>query len=254
MDADQTGHKAAVFIGTMLGHAPWPAPDGEEQLDGRARLRNITKVLDALFGRLLQGLASHDLQNEILIVVVGDHGLRLADEFASLGLGYTHSDLAFNVPFMLYAPGLFDHTLRISYATSHVDITPTLLHLVGASAQGLLHDGTYMLDPRLEDRTVFLSNSKLGPIDGYTWHGHYITYHSLSGSAQIGSGANTHSMRPMQGSPDTLRLPAPLRDPAALLEAFENHTNRVAATLLQRGRLRSARARDVSTISAGPKP
>ena len=253
VQADTRGRKAAVFIGTMLGHAPWPAPLGSERLDARERLHNITKVLDGLFGKLLSGLAAHGLTDDVLIVVVGDHGLRLADEFESLDLHYTHSDLAFNVPFLLYAPGLLDHTLRISYATSHIDITPTLLHLVGVSTAGLLHDGSYMLDGRLADRTVFLSCSKLGPIDGYTWQGHHVTYHSLSGSAQVGLGADAASMRSMKLAPETLTLPPPLRDPASLLDAFEQHTDCVAATFLKRGRTQAHPEHQAATLAIKPR-
>jgi hypothetical protein len=65
-------------------------------------------------------------------------GVRYAEEFESLGRSYSHSDLSFNVPFMLYAPGSIDTTIHIPYATSHIDVCPTLLHLVGTPTDGLL--------------------------------------------------------------------------------------------------------------------
>jgi hypothetical protein len=232
--AQEHGHKAVVFVGTMLGHSPWPAAEGQEALDGAARLHQIALVFDGLFAHVLERLAQHGLSDEVIILVVGDHGLRYADEFASLGRSYSHSDLSFNVPFLLYAPGLIDATLQLPYATSHIDISPTLLHLVGEATDGLLYDGGYVLDRRLENRILYMSNSRLGPLDGLHYRGRHITYHALSGVVALGDGADPRSLRPM--TPDAARtLPPGLRDPAGLLEAFAAHANLVAGRLLQRG-------------------
>ena len=231
--AQDSGHTAAVFIGTMLGHAPWPAAEGQEQLDAAARLHRIALVFDGLFARLLDRLAQRGLREEVIIVVVGDHGLRYAQEFESLGRTYSHSDLSFNVPFLLYAPGLIDETVELPYATSHVDISPTLLHLVGESTEGLLCHGGYVLDRRLENRVLYLSNSRLGPIDGLQYRGRHFTYHALSGVAEVGDGADPNSMSPLTES-IARTLPTSLRDPAAVLDAFAAHSNLVAGLLLRR--------------------
>jgi hypothetical protein len=240
--AEEQHQKAAIFLGTMLGHAPWPAARGDEALDGPARVHKIAAVFDRLFGRLLQRLSERGLSEEILILVVGDHGLRFEDEFQSLGHSYSHSDLAFNVPFLLYAPGLTDTTLHVPFATSHVDITPTLLHLVGVPTEGLLHHGGYVLDGRLARRVLFLSNSRLGPMDGFRWGEHHVTFHALTGAAQIGSGTAPSSMLPLAASPATQSLPGLLRDPENLLGAFAVHTDLVAGALLRRGAANGRRA------------
>jgi hypothetical protein len=234
--AQEHGHKAAVFIGTMLGHGPWPAPEGQDQLDGAERLHNIALVFDRLFGRMLEQLAQRGLAEDVIIVVAGDHGLRYAEEFDSLGRSYSHSDLSFNVPFLLYAPGLIDAPVQLSYPTSHIDISPTLLHLLGIPTDGLLHDGDYMLDERLNDRILFLSNSRLGPLDGLHYRNMHFTNHALSGVAEFGDSGDPPRMSRLS---DALAptLPPPLRDPAALLARFDEHANLVSGRLLQRGAL-----------------
>ncbi|HEX7476757.1 MAG TPA: sulfatase-like hydrolase/transferase [Polyangiales bacterium] len=232
--AQERGHKAAVFIGTMLGHSPWPAAQENQQLDGPARLHQIALVFDRLFAQLIDRLAERGLGDDVLILVVGDHGLRYAEEFESLGRSYSHSDLSFNVPFLLYAPGLVDSTVRVPYATSHIDITPTLLHLVGEPTQGLLHHGLYVLDERIATRILYLSNSRLGPLDGLSWEGHHFTHHALSGVVQMGNGADPSSMHVLSAA-SAEALPVALRDPTALLDAFAAHTSLMAGLLLQRG-------------------
>ena len=231
--AQDHGHKAAVFVGTMLGHGPWPAPEGSESLSGAERLHGIALVFDRLLARLLERLAERGLAESVIIVVAGDHGLRYAEEFESLGRRYSHSDLSFNVPFLLYAPGLVERTIHVPYATSHIDISPTLLHLIGESTEGLLYDGGYMLDERLADRILYLSNSRLGPLDGLRYRDLHFTYHALSGVAELGDGGDPPHMARLT-DPVARTLPPPLRDPGALLAAFDHHANLVAGRLLQR--------------------
>jgi hypothetical protein len=186
-------------------------------------------------------LSERGLADDVLVLVVGDHGLRYAAEFESLGLRYSHSDFSFDVPFLLYAPGLVDSTVTVPFSTSHVDITPTLLRLVGEDVRAMLHDGQYVFDEALADRVLYLPNSRLGPLDGLRWNGCHLTFHALSRAAKCGDGAKPESMLPVPESPLGKLLPAPLRDPAAVLDAFATHADHVAARLLQRGAALSER-------------
>jgi hypothetical protein len=62
----------------------------------------------------------------------------------------------------------------------------------------------------------------------------HFTTHALSGVAELGDSADPpHMSRLTEAVADT--LPAPLRDPAGLLKAFDDQTNLVAGRLLQRG-------------------
>ncbi len=109
-------------------------------------------MFDELMGEFLQSLKDHGLDDQVLIVVTGDHGFRMRTEFESVGLQAEHGDVAFNVPFLLYGPGLFEKQIRLPYVTSHVDIAPTLLALSGIQDDSWLHHGTHMLDQRLSER------------------------------------------------------------------------------------------------------
>lgn len=232
--ADAEGRKAMVFLGTMLGHYPWVTPRGRENDDARAKLRTLVTSLDTLFGRLLEQLDAAGLEEEILVLIVGDHGLRYAEEFASVGTSLVHDNSAFNVPFLLYAPGLVEATVRLSWATSHVDITPTLLHLVGVPTAGMLHHGRDVLDPRLAQRAILLLNGGLRPVDGILWKNHYITHHGLTGASYVGDGADVSTYAPLDAVAERLLLPKLLRDPGALLGNLSRNFELVAGALRQR--------------------
>jgi phosphoglycerol transferase MdoB-like AlkP superfamily enzyme len=115
-------------------------------------------------------------------------------EFESVGLKAEHGDPAFNVPFLLYSPGLFEKQIRLPYVTSHVDIAPTLLALMGIHQDSWLHHGSHMLDQRLRDRVTFMMNTNLSPISGFRWNGCHYTLNDLTGKVQArGASPNVNS-------------------------------------------------------------
>jgi phosphoglycerol transferase MdoB-like AlkP superfamily enzyme len=136
----------------------------------------------------------------VLIVVTGDHGFRMRTEFESVGLKPEHGDAAFNVPFLLYGPGLFEEQIRIPYVTSHVDIAPTLLALIGIQDDSWLHHGTNMLDQRIRERATFMMNTNLSPVSGFQWNGCHYTLNDLTGKVQVRDGWSRPKSEPLQTS------------------------------------------------------
>jgi len=182
VSAARGGRKAFVCLETNLGHYEWLNVPGRRGVSGAERIAYTVKTLDGLMGRFLNGLAANGLSDDVLIVVVGDHGLRLKMEFASVPADVTYGDLVFNVSFLAYAPGLFPRQVRLPFATSHVDIAPTVLDLLGIPRGDRLYLGSNMLDRRLADRVVFLpSASYLGlyPADGLRWKNHVYSLNRI---------------------------------------------------------------------------
>ena len=68
--------------------------------------------------------------DKTLIVILGDHGLRTRREYPPFHAG-TLDDVTFHVPLVLYAPGVVESTVRIPWMTSHIDIAPSVLDLLG---------------------------------------------------------------------------------------------------------------------------
>jgi len=190
VDAESQKKKAVVMLGTTLGHYPWLAKPGKEGRSNEEKLFGIAALFDELMGEFLQTLSKHGLGDQVLIVVTGDHGFRMRTEFESVGLKAEHGDVAFNVPFLLYGPGLFEKEIRLPYTTSHVDITPTLLALTGTKEGSWLHHGTHMLDQRLRHRVTFMMNTNLSPVSGFRWNGCHYTLDDLTGKVQVKSASN----------------------------------------------------------------
>jgi hypothetical protein len=192
--AESRNTKAFVMVGTTMGHYPWAAKPGAEHHSNEEKVFDIAALFDELLGELLQSLNDQGLGDQVLIVVTGDHGFRMRTEFESVGLKPEHGDAAFNVPFLLYGPGLFEKQIRIPYVTSHVDIAPTLLSLTGLQDDSWLHHGTVMLDQRLRTRATFMMNTNLSPVSGFRWNDCHYTLNDLTGKVQVRGGSSTDSM------------------------------------------------------------
>lgn len=235
LEAEKRDRKAVVFLDTILGHYEWKSPEKDESLQGKEKIFNIIKVFDAFLGNILDTLKKNNLDQDIIIVITGDHGLRYMDEFESLGETFGHLNMAFNVPFLLYAPGLINDQISLPYVTSHVDITPTLLEFVGVETSDLFHHGQNVLDKRLHHRVTFMMNTNLSPTDGFHWQGNFMTYNNLSGKSYLAKYRGKEEKQLIDKDGQLMNdIPYALKNPSEVLESANQHFNLAAAWSLRR--------------------
>jgi hypothetical protein len=251
IDAESQKRKAMVLLATTIGHYPWLAKPGEESRSNEEKLHRLAQLFDELFGELLQSLKKHGLEDQVLIVVTGDHGFRMRTEFESVGLKAEHGDVAFNVPFLLYGPGLVDRQIRLPYVTSHVDIAPTLLALTGIQDDSWLHHGTHMLDQRLSERVTFMMNTNLSPISGFRWKGCHYTLNDLTGKVELITSLSNESSNSTEISKCD-RPPTALSDKTvrSMLEAA-NRQFQIAFAYFQQRKNSTA---SISSLNVGREP
>ena len=179
VEAARHQQRALVAVQTNLGHYPWRAPAGRTGEPARQRMAGLAQAIDGLLGELRAGLAGHHLEDEAIIVVTGDHGLRFALEFDSVGEPIRHGDLMFNVPLVIYAPALIPRRITLPWVTSHIDMAPTILDLLGVPRDGLLLQGENVLDERLQERVTLLPSGMfvpMYPVDGFHYLGNVYSW------------------------------------------------------------------------------
>lgn len=157
---------AAVFL-PQISHLPYP--DGIEDNDSerlKSRARNLLRVEDGWLGQILQLLDSHGQLDNTIIVVVGDHGIRTREEDPTLSPGI--DNYSFHVPLYIYAPKALDHSVMIPWVTSHIDVAPTVLDLLGIDRGRQFEEGTAIWNPQLQNRKTFFLADPLFGADGYT--------------------------------------------------------------------------------------
>ncbi len=145
---------AALFY-PQIGHARWDdiIGDGRER-DLATRGKNILALQDQWLGEVLDLLPETGSLDRTVIVVTGDHGIRNRVEEPSLRVGRL-SEYTFGVPLFLHAPRALTSTRYVRWVTSHVDVSQSVLNLLGVRTGRSLEQGAAIWDERLKDRPTF---------------------------------------------------------------------------------------------------
>lgn len=102
----------------------------------RAMYKKEVEYMDQEIGQLLARIKSLGLQHNTAIVVVGDHGEGLGEHLLPTGnphIGHIHflTWPYLEVPFLVQSPYLKSNGKRIAASVSIVDVSPTILGLLG---------------------------------------------------------------------------------------------------------------------------
>ena len=128
-----------AVINPMGTHHPYWNPEGDAvgDLGGSAELRrylNAVHYQDKILGELIDYVDRE--HPDALLVVLSDHGIR--EYFAELEesvppyQGFAASfETRFHVPLFFYNRRAFPEATRYDLPTSHIDVMPTVLHLMG---------------------------------------------------------------------------------------------------------------------------
>jgi hypothetical protein len=164
----------------IIGHAPW-----QDVTNGRARTvlergKALMVLQDGWLGELLDELQRHDRLERTLIVVTSDHGIRTRKEDPDFRLGMI-DDISFHVPLLVYAPQVLASTVVVPWVTSHVDIPPTVLDLLGLERDTDTEQGIAIWNELVAERVTFqLASLYLGS-DGFARNGRFHMYGHLTG-------------------------------------------------------------------------
>lgn len=120
------GLLSSLSAGTVtLGDAQWSQL--KALYDGEA------EYMDGCYKQLLDGVTRLGLRENTLIVITSDHGEGMF-EHGRMGHAFGHYAELGNVPLVLVGDGLTGQGVALSTVTSHLDIVPTVLDLMGVAA------------------------------------------------------------------------------------------------------------------------
>ena len=140
-------------------HDPYEVPEwfGIPAKEPLERYKQAIFYTDKFLAELDVELSNLGLAENTILCIIGDHG----EAFGEHGL-LGHERIAFDevlrIPFCLRAPFLAETGVRITEPVSSVDLTPTLLGLLGFETESVGFDGVDVLKPgAAEDRRVYFS-------------------------------------------------------------------------------------------------
>jgi arylsulfatase A-like enzyme len=122
------------LLATMIEHPLLAAPDDERELRQlRATYYGMMREVDDQLARLLDWLDKSGQASRTIVVLTSDHGEMLGDHYLLHKLGWF--DAAYHIPLLVRDPRPeFDGARGrvVDAFTENVDITPTILDLLGA--------------------------------------------------------------------------------------------------------------------------
>jgi phosphoglycerol transferase MdoB-like AlkP superfamily enzyme len=139
-------------------HDPYEVPEwfGEVQKEPLDRYRQAIFYTDRFLAALDVELVKQNLVDETIFCVIGDHGEAFG-EHNLLGHERIAFDEVLRIPFCMRAPFLVRAGEKQARPVSSVDLTPTLLGLLGFKATSVDFDGVNVLAPAMRNRRIYFS-------------------------------------------------------------------------------------------------
>jgi hypothetical protein len=139
---------------TSVAHDPYDVPEsfGPRLADQRARYHQAVRYTDAFLAELLERLAERGLAENTLLCVLGDHGESFRPE--SRHTRWVPFEEVVRVPWVLSWPGHIPAGQRCSWPCSQLDVTPTILSVLGCDISASGFDGRDALTPGDPERRL----------------------------------------------------------------------------------------------------
>jgi hypothetical protein len=174
-----SGGRYAVLFFPEIGHGPWPQlRPGDTDVLARGRL--LMDIQDGWLDELLDVIAAGHRLDRTVVALTADHGLRTRAEYPPLRVGFLN-DVMFRVPLLIYAPHAAAAPTELPHPTSHIDLAPTLLALLGAPDAAARMHGIPVWQRSGRER-LYLLASAYGGADGFTEDGRFYMHQVLSGA------------------------------------------------------------------------
>lgn len=169
------GQRFAAAFFPEMGHDPYRAVGANAARPESALQRghDLMVYQDAWLGELLAELKRDGALQNTILVFTSDHGMRLMAGPGGhppfyIAFHSTLDDTMLRVPMLIYLPGVLEHPVFIDGPTSHIDIAPTVLDLLGISAGREMELGLPVYDPGIARRRLFLDMGMYGASGFYS--------------------------------------------------------------------------------------
>lgn len=192
----------SVFL-PQIGHAPWSDRPESRSIKEHGKLMAI--IQDGWLGELVELIDKAGKLEKTTIIITGDHGIRTAREDPQLNTGFI-DEYSFHIPLLIFSESAFSQPTYTNMLTSHIDISPTLLDLLGVDRNKSYEQGLSLWDKGIKNRTTFfLANWYFGA-DGFYENGEFKMYSEVLDAAFSNKEFRFNSSNLVKGKEETVRI------------------------------------------------
>jgi len=165
IDALPHGQRFFLHYLPIAGHHPYATPEHGPfpETDDAGQYLNALHYGDAALGKFLDALRVRGLDTNTLFVIYGDHGEAFGQHDGNYGHTLFLYDENVRVPLLIAIPGALTESKRVKRIASLIDLTPTVLDLLGLVAEPD-YQGTSLL-PGGQRAALFFTDYSL-PLTG----------------------------------------------------------------------------------------
>jgi len=168
--ASDSGPFLLMFI-TSVSHHPYelPAEFGSPSTDTYKNYLQTLRYSDYFLEKLCQELKDQGLKKNTILCVLGDHGTSFRVQMGK-GRWIPYEEVV-RIPWVISWPGHLPSRDPLEYSCSQLDVTPTLLKLIGFDIRNAGFEGKDAFTPSKPNRRTYFSswydNSPLGFVEEY---------------------------------------------------------------------------------------
>jgi membrane-anchored protein YejM (alkaline phosphatase superfamily) len=200
---------------TQIGHAPWPSRPESRSITEHGKL--VAKIQEEWLGELVELIDRAGKLEKTTIIIAGDHGIRTAREDPELNTGFI-DEYSFRVPLLIFSKSAFSQPTYTNMLTSHIDISPTLLDLLGVNRNKTLEQGLGLWDSGLKDRTTFFLGNWYFGADSFHENGEFKMYSEVLAASFTNNKLQFDASNLVEDEGEVLKI----RDKTRKLYALQN--------------------------------
>jgi arylsulfatase A-like enzyme len=218
----RAGERFVVAFLPQIGHAPWFDLYGSTETIERGAA--AVRLQDAWLGELVDELRQEGFLESTIIVFTSDHGVRTRTEDPAFQTNAI-SEYSYHVPLLIYSPAAARTTQEIRALTSHIDIAPTVLTLLGAGDSKMPRQGAPIWHEGIDNRTTFFFGAGYLGVDGLRQGDKFISYETLTESAYLSDSLSSSAKKTALVKDEAEHYIALIREIRAIAESWNTARN-----------------------------
>jgi len=172
----ENGRPFLLMMLTSIAHDPFEVPQWFEKPKEKEydKYLQTIRYTDYFLEQLCAALHANGLDENTLLCIIGDHGTSFSTERAKGR--WAPREEVIRVPWVMHWPGHLSPAKVVEWPCSQLDVTPTILNLIGFDIGSAGFDGRDALAEPHSQRRIYFSSLVPGSPAGFVENGRKVVF------------------------------------------------------------------------------